>query len=415
MQSHLCRSLRIFHSARFFSRTIIRHTAILDHTTTRSDHPEFCEIDFVKKDSIDKKPSPRKQRSQKIEASKIINTLCSEKKIDEALDCLVYYSRSGVSFDAQLFTPILDVLADEGKTNMLKRFMHDMQHYYKVKPDLHHHNILLRALCKESMEKAKEYFDNMKEKTARTYLTFISGATNRIRGPEDVEYMKMAQDAFIQLLEKYPKPSIEICRQMTVGFSNLKQERYALQMIRVMEHYGVTNDPVVTETVVKLLCEEGKFDEAKQLCNSQVGMNTIVKLFAEKGDWRQAAQSFDELCESGKNPDTQTYNALLSAYSKKAGKEVKMKNLFEHMKQNGVTPDEQTVTIMLKSHLRANQFTQANELFQEHKRNTEGYNELLMYCLRNKPDQVADLLKQMKTENVPQDEWTKELIMQSYV
>jgi pentatricopeptide repeat protein len=275
----------------------------------------------------------KKDRKNTINSSRTIKTLCEQNKLDEALDCLVYYKRSGVKADARLFTPILSAIAAHKNINMLQRFMYDMKAYYRVEPDVHHQNILLRVLCKDSPQKAKEYFAQMQEKTMITYGIMVTEITRHIKEPKDSGYLEILQPVFTQLLAQNLKLTVPMLKALTTAYTNLKQEDKAIQMLKALDK--LSKDHATTDKVVTMLISNGKIDEAIQLSNSIETMNTVIRTLIEKGNADKAKRVFDSMHKTIK-PDATTYNMFLSLYSKDANK---MQQLYKQMKENNITPD----------------------------------------------------------------------------
>ncbi len=282
------------------------------------------------------------QNTQTLNAK--ISELCKN-NVDDAIDLLEKSFKKGVSPDASTFVPLLNAIARNENTQQLEAWLRAMETRYKTKPEQFHKNILLSALCKESLEKGFNYFEQMKEKNASSYNIILGAYLHNLKAGEDM--LTKAKELFDGMIAKSIIPTAYNFLLILSAYAEIGKIEQVEKLYELRHKLKFPQDSTVEAILVTAYCKVGDIEKAKERlskANLSAYNNILQTLLANK-QLDDAVSIFTSMTGEIK-PNIVTLNTMLNGYIKNEQPE-RARDLYYHMpKKYGVRPNGATKSIM---------------------------------------------------------------------
>ncbi|CAL5416392.1 unnamed protein product [Camellia sinensis] len=297
----------------------------------------------------------------------IIDSLCKDRNVDDALSLLVEMTQQDVAPDVITYSTLIHGLCNLGQWEEAKRMLRDMTDK-NVSLNVLTFTTLIDALCKEGMAKEAEVvLEVMVQRgvcpDAVTYGALMDGYF--LRGQMD-----KAIGVFHSMVDKGIEPSTISYNILINGYcKNMKIEE-AMNVFREMPRKGLKPTIGTYNTVLQGLFGVGRCSTAQALLNEmQANGQTpdyytycvLLDGLSKNGRIDEALLLFQELERSGINPDITMHNILIDSFCKD-GKLEMAKNLFSKLRSKGLRPNVNAYTIMIGGFCEQGLLGEAKEL-----------------------------------------------------
>ncbi|KAG0168844.1 hypothetical protein DFQ30_004236 [Apophysomyces sp. BC1015] len=143
--------------------------------------------------------------------------------------------------------------------------------------------------------------------------------------------------------------------------------------------------------------------------------NILIRSFIRDDDPKSAFELFNLMKKAGLTPDAMTFSPLLSYYADR-GDAANAQIVARHMSSKNVEPSPHTYTILLEAYAKANDLEGAERVFRQSKQrwrpNAYAFNSLLYgYAKMNETDKIFDTYKSMLKTYIKADQFTYGILM----
>ncbi|CAL8991997.1 unnamed protein product [Prunus brigantina] len=299
----------------------------------------------------------------------IINGLCRAGKTCMALEILEQMYEDGrFKPDPQCYNPIIDRLCKERRIDEALTLFRDMINK-GIAPNVISYNSLIYGLCNMGLwTRALALFEIMKNKGIKpdvvTFNSIIGAACKSGNSVLDAlckegktaEALNLVEEMFLRGV----KPDLVTYNSLINSLCHSSQWKEATRLFNRMLDEGIAPDVVTLTTVIHALCKERRVEEALSVLElmSQRGMrlniftySSLIYGMCRTNQWAEATRLFDEMAKKvidlmvikDNVPDIAScYKALVNGYmqAKRIGEALR---LVEEMIEQGVMPDLETL------------------------------------------------------------------------
>ncbi|XP_021811597.1 pentatricopeptide repeat-containing protein At1g63130, mitochondrial-like [Prunus avium] len=250
----------------------------------------------------------------------IIDSLCKEKRIDEAaLTLFRDMINKSVAPNIINYSSLIYGLCNMDLwTRALALF--EIMKNKGIKPDVFTFNSLIGASCKSGkLEEAVLLFRNMIDCGALpNVVTFNSMLDALCKEGKTAEAVKLMEEVFLRGV----KPDLVTYNSLINILCRSAQWKEATRLFNRMLDEGIAPNVVTFNTVIHALCKERRTEEALSVLElmSQRGMrleiftyNSLIYGICRTDQWAEATRVFDEMVVQGVLPDIITLITLLNA------------------------------------------------------------------------------------------------------
>lgn len=312
-------------------------------------------------------------------------------RTEEALRLFESMLQSDVRPNEVTMIPVLSACSKQGNLN-LGKIVHDIIRKENLEPSLNLNNVLIDMYVKcNCLTNAREIFDRMRSRDVFSWTSMINGYAKS----GNLESARMLFDAM-------PAKNVVSWTTMVAGYSQNERPKEALSLFEEMIDLGVipventlvcvlsacgqlgcldtgrgVYDRYITSkevpfsvilgnAFIDMYAKCGCIERAARIfqemsCKDLVSWNSMIKAFAVHGHAQEALALFDQLCNSGLNPDDVTFLSILSACSH-AGLVTEGQQYFESMAKYGIEPKVEHYACLIDLYCRSGLLLEAYKL-----------------------------------------------------
>ncbi|CAG8553393.1 14575_t:CDS:1 [Funneliformis mosseae] len=168
------------------------------------------------------------------------------------------------------------------------------------------------------------------------------------------------------------KPTIVTYNYLIKGMNLRGEKEYAKKFLDDMKNEGINPSILILDsfgiTGIEAIQKSG--DQSGK-CLDVIDYNTLLRGCVKKSEYHDAFEIFNLMRENKVTPNLATYTIIMGAYLQKNEIEFAME-LFNRMKNDNVAPDSQVYTFMIDSLLNQGKTKQAFDLLSEMNNETSG-------------------------------------------
>jgi pentatricopeptide repeat protein len=293
----------------------------------------------------------------------------------------------------------------------------NMHKEYNIQPTPSHDRILLNTAVKTgNVTTAREYFDQIPNKTEWSYVTMLNVYAQAIHEERGTNYMKYARQLFDEM--KTRNMLIPAAYNVMIqGYSALKMEESGEQIYKEAIENRCTNN-ITHGIMLHLYCECDDLQKAEELYYSTNGPrdlkgNTMfIELLLLNNQFEHAEQI---LKDAKMTPDMVIFSAMISCHLRR-NKPDKAEQLIEKMKEYGYEPGLQIWTSVLDYICKKNVDEGYQRFLSIENKDERVYQTMIKYFVFNgRIGQALELVQTMIDANIQPTSGTFVYIMRSYV
>jgi pentatricopeptide repeat protein len=330
---------------------------------------------------------------------------------------------SSENLDEKLTTLLLDACVKFNRTDKAEELFEEI--YSSKKPSEHAYGIMIKAYSKVyKIDKCIEMFENIKQITATPSAQSYSALLNAyIRCKKIIE-----AENLIHLMEENNIQNINHYSQLISGYRITKNYEKALKVyeklilreeeLNISLYNSVLECCVDSNQINKMEEIFDKIEKASNITPDIITYSTVVKGFAKANNISRISEIYTFIKQSSKleKMDEMLYNTIIDLYVR-ANDETNANNVFQDMKKNKVSISVITYTNMIKLFCLKKNCNKAFELFDECvkaeiKPNFSIYLTLIKLQLENKfIDRGITLFRNMIYNQIKPDQVIYELMI----
>lgn len=260
----------------------------------------------------------------------LINTHCDAGRVDVGLDVYRHIlANAPFSPSPVTYRHLTKGLIDAGRINEAVDLLREMLNKGHGADSLVYNNLISGFLELENLEKANEFFDELKERClvydGVVNATYMDWFFKRGREKEAMDSYKSLLDRQFRMIPATCNALLEVLLR-----HNKKTEAWAL-FDQMLDSHTPPNFQAVNSDTFNIMVNEsfnlGKISEAmgvfkkagtkpgsKPFAMDVAGYNNIIGKYCEHKMMAEAEQLFTELCSKSLSPDVTTYRTLINAY-----------------------------------------------------------------------------------------------------
>ncbi|OIV96251.1 hypothetical protein TanjilG_14928 [Lupinus angustifolius] len=262
----------------------------------------------------------------------VINTHCDEGRVDVALEVYRHIiANAPFSPSPVTYRHLTKGLIEANRIGEALDLLREMLNKGHGADSLVYNNLISGFLNLENLDKAKELFDELKERClvydGVVNATYMEWFFNKGRDKEAIESYKSLMDRQFRMTPATCNVLLEVLLK-----HDKKTEAWAL-FDQMLDNHTPPNFQAVNSDTFNVMVNEcfkhGKFMEAlatfrkvgtksnsKPFAMDVGGYNNIIARFCENGMLLEAETLFQELCSKSLSPDVPTHRTLIDAYLK---------------------------------------------------------------------------------------------------